>query len=192
MSDINYSLSEPIVALINRNLKALIDQGSTDMKTFSQALWTFGNMLSRQKVTSDEEKSALYDKFNETVVGQTLLIECIYEFLRNFTVVEQEVLDVIQWVMKPVTQVKLLSDERLCRIRSILQILLAANQNKIEERTKTIDSIKCIAENYVRQLPLFFQGQTFISYMMDGLSSMDAKYAKTCLMAVSSLTATED
>jgi len=48
MNDINYSLSEPIVALIDRNLKALIDDGSTDMKTFSQALWTFGNMLSRE------------------------------------------------------------------------------------------------------------------------------------------------
>ena len=48
MNDINYSLSEPIVALIDRNLRALIDDGSTDMKTFSQTLWTFGNMLSRE------------------------------------------------------------------------------------------------------------------------------------------------
>jgi hypothetical protein len=28
--------------------------------------------------------------------------------------------------------------------------------------------------------------------MMDGLISLDSKYAKTCLLAVSSLTATED
>lgn len=35
MNDINYSLSEPIVVLIDRNIQALIDNGATDMKTFS-------------------------------------------------------------------------------------------------------------------------------------------------------------
>ena len=52
--------------------------------------------------------------------------------------------------MGPITQVKTLSDERLCRIRSIIQILLASNEHAIDKRTKSIESIKCIADNYVK------------------------------------------